>query len=130
MTTARIIQFGEDNCHRLMVLVRAGYSVERCWSITEIESYLRSPNPPDALVITDEFGKASPIAVYLANVELPLPVILFANGDDSPPVPIFDLVIPTLTSPASWLPEIKQAIERSRNQRSRLNGEWHHALAS
>jgi hypothetical protein len=130
MTTARIIQFGEDSCHRLMVLAGAGYSVERCGSVNEIESHLRSSDPPDALVITDELGKASRVAGYLANVELSLPVILFADGDQSYPESVFDLVIPALTSPSRWLSGIEETIQRSRRKRSRLNGERHPESAS
>jgi len=120
--TARIIHFGEDSCHRRMVLEGAGYSVEKCDSITEIESRLRSQKPPDAVVITDEDGNASRDAVSLANAALSPPVIVFANGYKTYPESAFDLVIPLFTSPANWLARIGETIERSRLERGDLKG--------
>ena len=117
MRTARIIQFGEDICHRLKVLKGAGYVVAKCESITEIESWLHSSEPPDAVVVMDEFGKASRDAVFLAKGELSLPVILFATTEESHTDSSFDLVIPVLTSPETWLARIEETITRSRSLR-------------
>ena len=123
MGTARIIQFGEDSCHRLKVLKGAGYSVKKCGSITEIESCLRSPEPPDAVVITDEFGKAYRDAVFLAKADSSLPVILFATTEESCTESSFDLVIPALTSPDMWLARIEEIIARSRSLRGEPSGQ-------
>ena len=121
----KIIHFGEDSCHRLMVLEGVGYSVERCESIENIEYYLRSPDPPDAIIISDEFGKASRVVAYLANVDLPIPLILFASTHEPDADSNFDLVIPALTSPSNWLSRIEEMIARFRDQRSDLSGRGH-----
>ncbi len=127
---AKIIHFGEDSCHRLMVLEGVGYSVERCESVENIEFSLRSPDRPDAVVISDECGKASRVVAYLANMDLPIPLILFAGTHESDTDPTFDLVIPALTSPSNWLSRIEETIARFRDQRSDLNGRGHTQHAS
>lgn len=131
MRTARIIQFGEDSCHRLKVLKGAGYSVAKCGSITDIESCLRSPEPPDALVITEESEKASRAAASLAKADSSVPVILFAASEESYTEFTFDLVIPALTSPEKWLARIEETIARSRSLRGESEGQaekdWQYA---
>jgi hypothetical protein len=124
----RIIHFGEDSCHRLMVLEGVGYSVGRCESIQDIEFYLRSPHLPDAVVISGELRKASRVATFLANADLPLPVILFAGTDESYTESEYDLVIPALTSPSDWLSSIEETIERFHGRRSNLSvlAQGHH----
>jgi hypothetical protein len=113
---ARIIHFGEDSCHRLMVLEGVGYTVERCESIQDIEFYLRSPHLPDAVVISGELRKASRVATFLSNADLPLPAILFAGTDESYSESEYDLVIPALTSPSDWLTSIEETIEQFHGQ--------------
>jgi len=126
---ARIIHFGEDSCHRLMVLEGVGYTVERCESIQDIEFYLRSPHLPDAVVISGELQRASRVATFLSNADLPLPVILFGGTDESYSESEYDLVIPALTSPSDWLSSIEETIERFRGSRSNVGtlANSHHA---
>jgi hypothetical protein len=114
---ARIIHFGEDSCHRLMVLEGVGYAVERCESIQDLEYYLRSADRPDAVIISSELGGESRVARCVSNAELPLPVILFAGSDESNTEFDFDLVIPALTAPRDWLSKIEETIERFHVQR-------------
>ena len=118
---ARIIHFGEDSCHRLMVLEGVGYAVERCESIKDLEYYLRSPHRPDALIVSGELRAASRVVTFLANTELPLPVVLFLGTDESYSESTFDLVIPALTSPSEWLFSIEKTIERFHDRRPLLS---------
>ena len=115
MATARIIQFGQDSCHRLTVMKEAGYSVEGCRSVTELRAALRSQDAPDAVVITDENGSVPVEAIREVKSAARGPVILFANADEEYPESSFDLVIPVLTPPANWLARIQEAIEHSRS---------------
>jgi hypothetical protein len=126
LAMARIIHFGEDNCHRLMVLEGVGYAVERCESIQDIEFYLRSPLLPDAVVISGELHRASRLATFLSNADLPLPVILFAGTDESYTETEYDLIIPALTSPSDWLLSIEETIERFQGRPSDIS-EHHHS---
>jgi hypothetical protein len=115
-----------------MVFEGVGHSVEKCNSIEDIEFRLQSPDRPDALVISGELGKAPRVATYLANAELPLPVILFAEMDEFYTESAFDLVIPVLTSPSDWLSRIEETIVRFRDRREDLNalGPSQHATTS
>ncbi|WP_348261204.1 hypothetical protein P8935_15515 [Telmatobacter sp. DSM 110680] len=116
---AIIIHFGEDNCHRSMVLEGFGYTVEKCDSIQDVLLYLRSPRLPDAVVLA-ELREASRVAALLTKSDLPLPVILFAGTDESYTESEFDLVIPALTSPSDWLARIGETIEQFHSRRSNL----------
>jgi hypothetical protein len=126
----RIIHFGEDSCHRLMVLESAGYMVERCESIQDIEFYLRSPHLPDAVVVSDDLQRASRVATFLSNADLPLPVILFAGTDEPYTETEYDLIIPALTSPSDWLLSIEETIERFQGRRSNISAHFHSQHAS
>jgi hypothetical protein len=64
---ARIIHFGEDGCHRLMVLESAGYTVDRCETIQDIEFYLRSPDRLDAIILSAESTRTYRVADFLVN---------------------------------------------------------------
>lgn len=118
---ARIIHFGEDSCHRLMVLEGVGYAVERCESVNDLEYYLRSPDRPDALIVSGELRAASRVVNFLANTELPLPVILFSGAEECYGESTFDLVIPALTSPSEWLFSIEKTIELFHERRTHLS---------
>lgn len=120
---ARIIHFGEDGCHRLMVLESAGYTVVRCETIQDIEFYLRSPDRLDAIVISGEPSRSSRVANFLVNGEFSLPVILFAGTGDPHAESNFDLVIPALTSPSDWLTRIEETIERFHVRHTNLDAQ-------
>ena len=127
---ARIIHFGEDSCHRLMVLEGVGYVVQRCESIQDIEFYLRSPHLPDAIIISGELQRTPRVATFLSNADLPLPVILFAGPDESYIETEYDLIIPALTSPLDWLSNIEETIERFQGRRITISGHHHSEHAS
>jgi hypothetical protein len=117
MEAAKIIQFGEDSCHRSMVLQGAGYSVEGCRSVMEFRAALRSRESADAVVITDETGNLPKEAISAARAGSPAPVILFANSMSTYAESSFDLVVPILTPPAKWLAKIQEKIQESRKLR-------------
>ena len=121
---ARIIHFGDDSCHRLMVLESVGYAVERCESIKDLEYYISCPQRPDALILSGELRAASRVLAFLASTELPLPVILFSGTDELCSESSFDLVIPALTSPSEWLLRIEKTIERFYEGRTDLSARY------
>jgi len=119
MSAARIIQFGEDSCHRSMILQEAGYSVRGCKSVMEFRAALRTSGAADAVVITDETGNLPSEAISVAKSDSPAPVILFANSMSTYVESTFDLVVPSLTPPAKWLAKIQEKIQESRKVRSK-----------
>jgi hypothetical protein len=118
MVSAKIIQFGEDSCHRSMVLQEAGYAVKGCRSVKEFRAALHSRESADAVVITDESGNLPNEAISAAKTDSPLPVILFANSMGTYAESSFDLVVPILTPPAKWLAKIQEKIQESRKRRT------------
>jgi hypothetical protein len=114
----RIVHFGTDACHRLLVLQDAGYAVNDCHSILELRSALEERHQTAAIVMTGSPGTvgrtAGRTAVRLARSCSHAPLILFRDGNDEGDKSEFDLVIPALTPPSEWLEAIATVIERCR----------------
>lgn len=109
---ARIVHMGGDGCSRLAVLQSAGYMVQDCASLPEFVTALNCP--PDAVVLTELDGDPNEAVLAVARECSPVPVILFQSPDCHCPVWEFDLVIPNLTPPRSWLDKIAALIECSK----------------
>lgn len=103
---ARILYFGRDTCHRLPVLVRAGYAVINCTSLEDLSAAFRSPHAPCAVLMADNNPPAAEQAISLVRSRSLVPLILFRDSYRALAEVAFHLVIPTLTPPAQWLAEI------------------------
>ncbi len=112
IVAARVIHVGADNCHRLPVLENAGYRIDLCASIPQLRDALESEDPPDAVLISEGDGGAHQDAVALARAHLAAPIILFRETQRDYSESAFDLVIPVLDPPRTWLPEIAALIAR------------------
>src|SRR4051794_28057333 len=53
---ARVIHFGSDDCHRLMVLESAGYVVEDSDGLTQLRGLLQDGAAVDALLVSEGDG--------------------------------------------------------------------------
>ncbi len=111
---ARVIHFGEDDCHRLMVLRLAGYSVDECNSLVQLRSALLTDGSADAFCVTEGYKVAPEEAIHLVRAHTRLPVVLFKASNQSYDGPIFDLVVPSLTPPDVWLNEMERLIAQSK----------------
>jgi len=112
--TARVIYFGSDDCHRIMVLRSAGYTVEECSSLVQLRASLAAGEPADAVVTSDNDGVSPHEAAAIVREHLSLPVILFRNTNMAYEDSKFDLVVQCLTPPEVWLSDVDALIERSR----------------
>lgn len=113
---ARVIHFGTDDCHRLMVLRSAGYVVENCRSLVQLLACLADGAPADALLMSDGEGVSPQEAAALARANSSLPVVLFRNTNVTYEESGFDLVVQCLTPPKVWLNEVDALIERIRSE--------------
>ena len=116
---ARVIHFGADDCHRLMVLRSAGYSVDDCRSLVELRDSLAGGAAADALLMSDGDGVKPNEAIALAQRHSLAPVILFRSTNLAYQETGVDLVIDSLTPPEVWLREVDALIEKSRAFRPR-----------
>ena len=114
---ARVIHFGPDDCHRLMVLRRAGYSVEDCPSLCELRLSLETGDAPDAVLLSDGDGFSPHEALTLARTHSPSPLILFRSTNQTYEHRGFDLVVPCLTAPEVWLDDVDALIAKRRAAR-------------
>lgn len=115
---ARIIHVGTDSCHRLPVLESAGYRVETCISVPELRDALTAEEQLDAIVISEGAGGAHPDAVSLARSHSSAPIVLFRETQLSFAESSFDLVVPVLAPPQTWLADIAALITRFRSLRA------------
>lgn len=109
---ARVIHFGPDDCHRLMVLRSAGYSVDGCNSLNQLRASLVSG--ADAVLMSDAEGIAPQDAVALARMQSSAPVVLFRSTNLSYEDSGFDLVVHSLTPPEVWLNQVDALIAGTR----------------
>jgi hypothetical protein len=116
---ARVIHFGNDDCHRLMVLRSAGYAVNGCASLTQLRASLLMERA-DAILLSDGEGVAPEDAVALARNCSSAPVVLFSGTNRAYDGDAFDLVVHSLTPPEVWLDEVDALIAKSRVLGGRL----------
>jgi len=110
---ARVIHFGPDDCHRLMVLRTAGYAVDNCNSLIQLRSSLLTGGGADAVLVSDGEGVAPETAIAVAKSHSSAPVVLFRSTNLSYQDSGFDLVVHSLTPPEVWLNEVDALIARS-----------------
>ncbi len=111
---AKVIHFGTDECHRLMVLRSAGYAVENCASLAQLCACLAAGEPADAVLMSDSDHATPREAVALVRALSDLPVVLFRNTNIAYEESAFDLVVQCLTPPEVWLDQVDALIERNR----------------
>lgn len=111
---ARVVHFGPDDCHRLMVLRSAGYTVEDCRSLLQLRDALADGASPDAVLMSDGDGVSPQEAVGIARAHSSNPVILFRSTNMTYEDCRFDLVVPCLTPPEVWLNDVDALIEKRR----------------
>lgn len=118
---ARILHFGNDECNRLMVLRHAGYSVEICPSLLNLDTALHNDGGPAAVLMSDMQSFPRHEVVTHVHSQSSAPIILFQHNDYTPGEAEFDLVIPNLTPTREWLEKIAATIERTRAIRDNLS---------
>lgn len=111
---ARVIHFGPDDCHRLMVLRSAGYTVEDCRSLVQLRDTLETGDVPDAVLMSDGAGVSPEEAAAVARTHSSNPVILFRSTNLAYEDGRFDLVVPCLTPPEVWLNDVDALIGKRR----------------
>jgi hypothetical protein len=111
---ARVIHFGPDDCHRLMVLRSAGYAVENCDSLRQLGMSLSGGASAEAVLMSDGEGVSALEALKVARTHSALPLVLFRSANHRYEELGFDLVVHSLTPPEVWLNDVETLIERTR----------------
>jgi hypothetical protein len=110
---SRIIHFGADDCRRIAVLRIAGYSVDECRSVAELHVALVGIAATRAILFTENHGVTPQGAIALIRSITAAPLILFQTDKRHYDESQFDMVIPVLTEPQSWLNSIAELLVRS-----------------
>ncbi len=107
----RVLYFGNDSCHRLPVLAAAGFGVEHCPSLATLRDSLSSAPQPRAVFFCDHASYLPHDAITLVRTHPAVRVILFRETNQQWNEAEFDLVIPVLTPPPSWLTDVSRLLE-------------------
>lgn len=116
---ARVLHFGDDDCHRVTILESAGYAVEQCTSLRQFTANLQAGSERDAIFITERDGVSPAEAAAAARSHSPAPLVLFRTSNRRAPEKQFDLVVDSLEPPERWLKDVSALIEKSRKLRAR-----------
>jgi hypothetical protein len=111
---ARVIHFGQDDCHRLMVLRSAGYLVKDCLSLNQLRAALETADVPDAVLMGDCDGAIASEVTAIARDHSARVMVLFRNDNLALEGSGFDLIVPCLTPPEVWLEQLDVLIEKRR----------------
>lgn len=107
----RLVHLGEDICHRVAVLRRAGYEVDVCISTVRLRDCLLRSSETAAILITDQSGEIPDEVLRLIHDCSSSPVVLFRSSNNDYSNAWFDLVIPVLSRPDEWLHDIARITE-------------------
>lgn len=111
---ARVLHLGEDDCHRVSILESAGYGVEPCVSLEQLQADLQTGSNHEAIFVTECESVSAADAAAVARSYSQAPLILFRTSNRRPPEEEFDLVVDSLEAPEQWLHEVRMLIEKSR----------------
>ena len=110
---AKVIHFGLDHLHRVPVLRKAGYLVDKCILISELSGFLHFAHKHSAVLMTNGNMSKLEKAVSLIRSHSPAPIIFFPGIETKHSESEFDLVVLSLTPPNDWLFNLAQLIEWS-----------------
>jgi hypothetical protein len=109
-----LVHFGTDQCHRLPVLRRAGYSTHECSSLIYLHSALIRFPQVAAVAVPEEAANEPEDLISLVRTYSSAALILFQRLSPLIDPSDFNLVIAPLTDASVWLDSIAEEIERSR----------------
>lgn len=115
-----IVYVGEDTCHRIPVLVAAGYTVEQLRLPLRCAESLGAVQA-EAVLFTQEAATEESLQAVRSSCDSPL--IVFRQSHSGLIEAAFDLVVRVLEPPEAWLVELKTLIEKRRRRGSRLPAE-------
>lgn len=118
MATARILHVGDDTCHRIPVMERAGLEVCRTpCSVDGVRGALAVNENFSALTFHVDVDPI-PCGVITVARLLRSPIVLFESPGVEYDSQSFDLIIPTQTPPLTWLQSLQAVIRRSQELRT------------
>lgn len=119
MTAARVIHFGDDECYRTPIMRAAGYEVELCTCIPELQAALKSGEAADLICISESYNQPREDALAISRAMSGAPVVLFRSTMHRYISDRFDLEIDTLATPEVWLVHIGKLILKSQAMQGR-----------
>lgn len=111
---ASVLYFGPDEWNRVQVFESAGYAVQQCLKISDLESELKKSLP--AVVVMNSFAHVSfkPALELVHAQAASARIIAFPSPGESGFEKSVDLVVPPLTPPEVWLEDLAALLQRTR----------------
>jgi hypothetical protein len=110
---ARVLYFSAaDACRRPDVLRSVGFTVHECTAFAELAACLGAGENPDLVCVSDDGHGSAARALTLVRSLSTAPAVLFANGSEAVPESSWDLEVPALTHPGTWLSRIVELAKR------------------
>lgn len=116
MAAATILHVGDDICHRIPVMERAGLSVVRSMcSVDAVQRELADGRLFSVITFHNDFDPPPDLVICATRTLSTAPLVLFENPTVSCGEGVFDFVIGGPTPPAVWLKSLRKAIDEARN---------------
>jgi hypothetical protein len=116
--TTRVVHIGTDQCHRVLVLESAGYEVDGCNSVEELQRAFKRVESLAAVLVSESQGAVYRDLIREVRECSDAPLVLFRETlhrfTEPDEEPLFDLEVPVLEPPEAWLPDLATLIARSR----------------
>lgn len=114
MSSGAILHLGFDDCHRVLVLINAGYTVKSCQSLSQLRTRLLEFLPIDAVVLTEDDEFTFEEAASLIRSNCTAPIVLFETQPAHKGCADVDLSVSGLAGPEIWLEQIRELIQFNR----------------
>lgn len=119
MATTAILHVGDDTCHRIPVMERAGFVVRltHCSASALTEAFAREI-AVEAITFQNDSEPLPVAVVTTARMLSDAPFVLLQNPVFDYDEKSFDLIVPNLTSPSTWLKQLQETIAEARKLRA------------
>jgi hypothetical protein len=120
MATAKVIHFGNDDCHRVESLQHMGFEVFVSNSLDRLRLQLEFEADVDAVLVSEETQQQAEQAADVVRKYGDVPLILFCDSEAALDESRFDRVFTPRVPSAHWLYETAVLIDQSRALRKKF----------
>lgn len=111
---ASVLYFGPDKWNRVQVLQSAGYAVQQCLKISDLESELKKSLPAVVVMNSSAHASFTPALELVRAQAASAHVIAFPSPGETGFEKSVDLVVPPLTPPEVWLEDLAALLPNTR----------------
>jgi hypothetical protein len=118
MDIAKVIHFGNDDCHRVQSLRRVGFEVFVSNSLDRLRLQLESETGVGAVLVSEETPQQAEQAAALVREYCDVPLILFRDSEVALDESRYDRVYTSRVPTPHWLYETAVLVDQSQTLRT------------